>query len=69
MATYVPPRLDADVLCLLSEEYSARKEYAAAPWRGLARHLTVERTPGKHNTCITSHVDALARTMSRLLAA
>lgn len=69
MSKYLPPRVEADVLCLLSDEYWVKKDYSPWPWRGLARSVSAESTPGKHNTCITSHVSALATTMSRMLAA
>jgi thioesterase domain-containing protein/acyl carrier protein len=69
MSGYVPPRIDADVLCLLSDEYADRKEFAPKAWRRLARSVRVERIPGKHNTCITSHVGDLATTLGRYLAA
>jgi hypothetical protein len=57
------------VVCLLSDEYSAKKEYAAGAWQGLSRGVQSETVPGLHNTCITSHVGELATTMSRILTA
>jgi oxalate---CoA ligase len=69
MSRYLPPRVDTDVVCLLSDEYWVKKEYAPGPWRHVALSVSAESTPGKHNTCITSHVSALASRMSRMLAA
>ena len=67
MAKYLPPRIDSEVVCLLSDEYSIKKEYSADAWKGLSRGVRSEVVPGRHNTCITTHVAELATTMSRLL--
>jgi oxalate---CoA ligase len=32
MSKYLPPRIRAEMICLLCEEYSARKEFDSAPW-------------------------------------
>ena len=69
MSKYLPAQIAADVVCLLSDEYSTRKDYSASVWNRLARSVRSELVPGRHNTCITSHVGELATTMSRLLAA
>ena len=68
MSNYVPPRIDTDVVCVLSEEYSTKAEFAPGVWRRLARRLAYEQVPGLHNTCITSHVVDLATTLNRYLA-
>lgn len=69
MSNYLPPRLDTNVVCILSEEYSIKAAFAPDVWRRLARRMAYERVPGLHNTCITSHVADLATTLSRYLAA
>lgn len=69
MSNYVPTRLDTDVVCVLSDEYSTKAAFSPGVWRRLARRLVYERVPGLHNTCITSHVADLATTLSRHLAA
>lgn len=70
MAKYVPPRIGAKVLCLLNDDYVAKKEFAADVWKPLAGGgVLSERIPGEHNTCITTHVVDLARTLNRHLAA
>ncbi len=69
MSNYLPPKIDAEVICVLSDEYADRAEFSATAWRSLARHVEFEQVPGKHNTCITSHVADLASTLSRHLAA
>ena len=59
----------SDVICLMSDEYSTRKDYSANVWKRLARSVCSESVPGRHNTCITTHVGELATTMSQLLVA
>ena len=68
MSNYVPPRIDAEVVCILSDEYAPRAEFSSALWNPLARRVVYEQVPGKHNTCITSHVVDLASALNRHLA-
>ena len=69
MSKYLPPRINADVVCLLSDEYSAKKEFSASAWKRLARSVRSQVVPGRHNTCVTTHVSNLATTMKRLFIA
>ncbi len=69
MANYLPPPLHARVTAVLSDEYAAKVEYAAEAWRGLAPRVDRQQVPGKHNTCITTHVGPLAAVVNRHLAA
>ena len=68
MAKYLPPRIRAVIVCLLSDEYVGRKEYDAAPWRRLAPHVQSGRLPGQHNTCVSTHVGELAERLNREFA-
>ena len=68
MSRYLPPRIDAEMICLLSEEYSTKKEYAAGPWRNLARSVRSDGIPGGHNTCISRHVGDLAACINKMMA-
>jgi hypothetical protein len=68
MSNYLPPRIRAKIVCLLSEEYLGRKEYDAAPWKRLAPHVQSGRLPGQHNTCISTHVGELAERLNREFA-
>lgn len=67
LANYVPPVTQAEVLCLLCDEYAGKKEYGPGPWKHLANKVTCERIPGKHTTCITDHVGEVAARMNRVL--
>jgi len=69
MANYLPPPIKAHVICVLSDEYTRKKEFSAEAWKRLAPHVGLEHVPGKHNTCITSHVGDLAQVLNRHLAA
>ena len=69
MSKYLPPRIGADVHCLLSEEMALKKEYASDAWKPLARGVRYESLPGDHATCLTRHVDELATKISNVLAA
>jgi thioesterase domain-containing protein len=66
MARYVPPRLQAEIVSLVCDEYAAKKEYAAAAWLHVSPKLRAERIRGGHGTCITRHVDELAACLDRL---
>jgi acyl-CoA synthetase (AMP-forming)/AMP-acid ligase II/acyl carrier protein len=68
MSKYLPPRIRAEMICLLCDEYSARKEYDAAPWHYLARKVWRGNIPGEHGTCITTHVDALCERLNEVLS-
>jgi acyl-CoA synthetase (AMP-forming)/AMP-acid ligase II/thioesterase domain-containing protein len=65
MSKYLPKRIRAAVVCLLSEEYAGRKEYDAAPWARLAPQVQCGRLPGQHNTCVSTHVDVLAQRLNQ----
>jgi hypothetical protein len=69
MSQYLPPRVQGEVICLLSEEYATRKAYDPAAWKHLARQVRVDRIPGEHNTCVSRHVGDLADCLNRMLAA
>jgi acyl-CoA synthetase (AMP-forming)/AMP-acid ligase II/acyl carrier protein len=69
MSKYLPPRIDSEVVCLLSDEYANKKEYLPGAWKDLSRGVQSGTVPGRHNTCITTHVGELAMAMSQALVA
>ncbi len=69
MSKYLPPRLNCEVICLLSEEYATRKAYDPAAWKHLAARVRTDRIPGEHNTCVSRHVGDLAERLNQMLAA
>ena len=68
MSQYVPSPIRAEITCLLSEEYSDKKEYDAAPWARLASSVQRGRLPGQHNTCVSTHLDVLAERLNEEFA-
>jgi len=65
MSQYVPPKVRAEVVCLVCEEYSAKWGYQAEPWKNLCTNLRQARIPGGHHTCIVHHVGELATCLNR----
>ena len=67
MANYAPPKLDCTVIAVACEHSANIFEWSTKPWNGLAsvvHHIVV---PGEHRTCITNHVEALARALNAQL--
>lgn len=69
MSKYLPPRIRANVICLLCDDYAEKKEYDVAPWKRLAPSVSSDITPGEHSTCISRHLGELAERLNRMLAA
>lgn len=65
MSNYLPPRLRAEITCLLCEEYSEGKEYDPAAWTRLAPKVQRGRLPGEHNTCVSTHLEVLAERLNQ----
>jgi acyl-CoA synthetase (AMP-forming)/AMP-acid ligase II/acyl carrier protein len=68
MAKYLPRKIRAEMICLLCDEYSVEVEYATSPWNSLARTVRTAQLPGRHSTCITTHVDVLAERLNEVLS-
>jgi hypothetical protein len=68
MSRYLPPRIGAELICLVCEEYSVKKEYDTAVWKSLAAKVRQARIPGQHQTCISIHVDGLCERLNEVLA-
>jgi thioesterase domain-containing protein len=69
MSKFVPPKIHARLICLLSNEYRPRNEYATDPWKSIASDVTSHAIPGDHSTCISRHVVDLAACMNRTMFA
>lgn len=65
MSNYLPPKLRAEITCLLCEEYSQGKEYDPAAWKHLASNVQRGHLPGEHNTCVSTHLDVLAERLNQ----
>jgi thioesterase domain-containing protein len=69
MASYMPPRLDIEVLCMIAQSHAGSRVFSAEPWRRLTPRLEPTLVPGEHLTCITTHVDTLAGRLRQRLKA
>jgi thioesterase domain-containing protein/acyl carrier protein len=67
MARYVPPRIKAEVISLVCDEYADKKEYATGAWAHVAPVVRSERIPGGHTSCISRHFGELADCLNRLI--
>lgn len=68
MSQYVPPKVRAEVVCLVCEEYSAKWGYQAEPWKSLCTNVRQARIPGGHHTCIIDHMGELASCLNGTLS-
>jgi hypothetical protein len=67
MSTYVPPKIDTDVLCIVCDEHRNDWEFSPLIWRRVARHVGCEFIPGDHHTCVTTYRTELAERLRRLV--
>jgi thioesterase domain-containing protein len=67
MSQFVPPKVRAEVVCLVCEEYSGRWGYQAEPWKNLCTNMRHARIPGGHHTCIVDHMSELATCLNGTL--
>ncbi len=65
MANYVPPRLRCSVLAIVCEHNASVFYWSTRPWAALASNVRHVVIPGEHKTCVTSHVESLARVLSQ----
>jgi acyl-CoA synthetase (AMP-forming)/AMP-acid ligase II/thioesterase domain-containing protein len=63
MANYVPPKLNCDVLAIVCERNANTFDWSTLPWAALAPNVRHVVIPGEHKTCVTNHVEALARVL------
>lgn len=68
MSKYLPPRIRAELICLVCEEYSAKKEYDTAAWKSRASTVRHAQIAGQHQTCISVHLDGLCERLNQEFA-
>ena len=68
MSKYLPPKIRAELICLVCEEYSAKKEYDTAAWKSLASKVRHAKIAGQHQTCISVHLDGLCERLNQEFA-
>ena len=69
IANYVPPKIDSSIYCILCKASSKMGEFSPSAWKGLGRELQCKIIAGEHESCITIHIDELAKQIRRALAA
>lgn len=69
MSHYVPSRIDAEILCLVCEDYAAKWAYDPKPWLQVATKVRHASIPGHHHTCVSRHVAKLAACLNGMMAA
>jgi acyl-CoA synthetase (AMP-forming)/AMP-acid ligase II/thioesterase domain-containing protein len=67
MSQYVPPKVRAEVVCLVCEEYSAKWGYRSDPWKNLCTNVRQAQIPGGHHSCIVDHMGELATCLNGTL--
>ncbi|MBS0522362.1 MAG: AMP-binding protein [Proteobacteria bacterium] len=69
MAKYVPAGIEAEILCLVCEDNAAKPQYAARPWRSIAKNVRALTVPGNHATCVSEHAASLADCLNEAIPA
>ena len=68
MANYLPPKIDSEVVAIVCERNANLFEWSTKPWAKLASGVREIVVPGDHWTCITTHVEALAKVLNEHLS-
>jgi thioesterase domain-containing protein len=61
LTSYVPKRYHGRVTMLLTDEQFDQTPFNLKQWQKAAPQIRVERIPGSHMSCITTHLDDIAR--------
>jgi acyl-CoA synthetase (AMP-forming)/AMP-acid ligase II/thioesterase domain-containing protein len=69
MASYLPRRVAAKLVCLTASRSWPPRFYAAAPWSRFGGDFEVMPLPGGHLTCLTEEAETLAARLRAVLAA
>jgi hypothetical protein len=69
MSKFVPSKVRAKLICLLSDECRPKKDYATEAWTNIAGDVTTHSIRGNHSTCISRHVEDLAACINRTMFA
>jgi acyl-CoA synthetase (AMP-forming)/AMP-acid ligase II/thioesterase domain-containing protein/acyl carrier protein len=68
MANYIPPKLDSEIIAISCEQHANVFEWSTEPWTQLAHKVQRSIVPGQHWSCITTHVESLARLLNAATA-
>jgi acyl-CoA synthetase (AMP-forming)/AMP-acid ligase II/acyl carrier protein len=67
MANYIPPKIDSEIIAVVCERNANLFEWSSEPWAKLAPVVRPIIIPGEHGTCVTTHVETLAKTLNEHL--
>lgn len=67
MANYLPAATKARIVCLTAAGSRRAAEFDWKPWRGLSPDVVAHVIPGNHISCLTTHVDSLAQSLTEAL--
>jgi amino acid adenylation domain-containing protein len=68
ISNYFPSKLMTSVICMISDESRAKREYSSTPWIDLAGEVRGEYIPGTHSSCIREHAGEVAQLLNGLLS-
>jgi thioesterase domain-containing protein len=61
LTSYVPKRYRGRITLFLTDDHLEQTPFILKQWQKAAPQTQVERIPGKHLTCITTHLAAIAK--------
>lgn len=61
LTSYTPRRFSGPTTMFLTDQHMTEAPFVLRQWRKAVPHLKVEKIPGRHLTCITTHVADLGR--------
>ena len=67
-ANYIPRKIKAAVVVVLSEESRSKREYSSVPWKRLASQVRCKYVSGNHHSSVATNVDELALLFDGLLS-
>jgi thioesterase domain-containing protein len=68
MSNYIPPKLEVDIYCLVSEEARNQYRWARTPWTNMGLGFLTDDLLGDHLSCLTVHASRLASLLSQRLS-
>jgi acyl-CoA synthetase (AMP-forming)/AMP-acid ligase II/thioesterase domain-containing protein len=69
MSNYLPPKVAARIICVISDECRSWRRISWKPWTNLAAQVSCERVPGTHFSCVTKYASEVARVLDSAAAA
>ncbi len=67
MANYIPSPTRARIVCLTAAGSTRAVEFDWKPWKRLSPDVVARVIPGNHISCLTTHIETLAKNMTEAL--